>query len=89
MTSPYLPDRLAYAFSQKTGKVLVINDVGLTIVENLVAKHGEQKVEAAWLVWIKFRPFNGLRWPLSAFDREFYSAVAIAEKAAVNNGGAQ
>jgi hypothetical protein len=87
MTSlPYLPDRMAYSFSQKTGKVLVVNDVGLRIIENLVEQHGEQKVEAVWQAWIKFRVFAGLRWPLTAFDREFYSALAIAETTSGNNG---
>jgi hypothetical protein len=80
MTLP-LPDRMAYAFSQKTGKVLLLNDVGLSILERLVDIHGEQKVEAAWGAWIKSRAFTGLRWPLSAFDREFYSALAIVETA--------
>ena len=82
MTLP-LPDRMAYAFGQKTGKVLLLNDIGLRIVERLADAHGDQKVEAAWGAWIKSRAFTGLRWPLSAFDREFYSALAIAE----NTGG--
>jgi len=85
MTSlSYLPDRMAYTFSQKTGEVLVVNEIGLKIIESLVNRHGEQTVEAAWQAWLKFRVLAGLRWPLTAFDREFYSALAIAE-----NGGAK
>ena len=75
---------MAYAFSQRTGNILLLNDVGLRIVERLADVHGEHKVEAAWGAWIRSRVFTGLRWPLSAFDREFYSALAIAE-----NGGGQ
>jgi hypothetical protein len=87
MTSlTYLPDRMAYAFSQKTGKVLVVNDIGFKIIENLVDRHGEQTVESAWQAWLKFRALAGLRWPLTAFDREFYSALAIAENTSGNNG---
>jgi hypothetical protein len=85
MTSlAYLPDRMAYVFSQKTGKVLVVNEVGLKVIENLVGQYGESKVEAAWKAWLKDRALTGLRWPLTAFDREFYSALAIIE-----NGGAK
>jgi len=75
---------------QKPGTACPWDDKGKAAIARLVAQHGHARVLETWKRYVQNKNFTGLRFPLTAFEREYeqyngerHQAAVDAQRAAI------